>query len=774
MQNTMVSVWVMALGMQAAFLHAQVINTVAGSTWLFPTSSVPALSAPLGALGSMAADAQGNVYAADSGNNIVIRISPDGVLTVVAGNGAYGFSGDEGPATSASLRRPTAVTIDSAGNLYIVDQGNERIRKVSEGTITTVAGNGVFGFSGDGGAATSASLWNPWGVAVDSVGNLYIADTQNNRVRKVSAETITTVAGNGVGGFSGEGGPATSASLSNPWGLAVDSVGNLYIADQGNHRIRKVSGETITTVVGNGNRGYSGDGGPATSASLNSPSGLTLDSDGNLYTADQGNERIRKVSGGTITTVAGNGVFAFSGDGGSATSASLYSPGGVAVDSAGNLYIAEGNQITTDYRNSRIRKVSDGIITTVAGNGAYRFSGDGGPVTSASLDQPQGVAADSAGNLYIADTFNHRIRKVSGGTITTVAGNGVGGFSGDGGPATNASLRLPSGVAVDSTGTLYIADTGNSRIRKVSGGTITTVVGNGQGFSGDGGPATSALLNNPRGVAIDSAANLYIADDGNNRIRKVSGGTITTVAGDGGAEFSGDGGPAIRASIFSPWAVAVDSAGNLYIADSIHQRIRKVSGGTITTVAGNGNGGGFSGGGYSGDGGPATNASLYFPSGVAVDSAGNLYIADTDNNRIRKVSDGTITTVAGNGKGEGDYGGGHSGDGGPATSASLNLPSGVAVDFAGNLYIADTQNYRIREVFAGEVSYQATPASFSFSASAGGSAPASQTLNFSSSVAGLAFTASTSANWLGVTPSSGSIPAVLAVSANPSGLAAGT
>src|ERR1035437_10331608 len=661
MRMMTVSAWVLALGMSAAHLHGQVIATVAGSTWLFPTSSVPALSAPLGALGSMAVDAKDNVYAADSGNNVVIRISPNSVLTFVAGNGAYGFSGDGGPATSASLRRPIAVTIDSADNLYILDQGNERIRKVSGGTITTVAGNGVFGFSGDGGAATSASLWNPWGVAVDSAGNLYIADTQNNRVRKVSGGTITTVAGNGVAGFSGEGGPATSASLSNPWGLALDSVGNLYIADKGNNRVRKVSGGTITTVAGNGVAGFSGEGGPATSASLSNPWGLAIDSVGNLYIADQGNHRIRRVSGETITTVAGNGAFGFSGDEGPATSASLYEPGGVAVDSAGNLYIAEGNRITTDYRNSRIRKVSGGIITTVAGNGSYRFSGDGGIVTSASLDQPQGMAVDAAGNLYIADTTNHRIRKVSSGTITTVAGNGVGGFSGDGGPATRASLYYPQGVTVDSAGTLYIADTFNGRIRKVSGGTITTVAGGGNQGLGDGGSATSASLNNPTGLAIDSAANLYIADWRNNRIRKVSGGTITTVAGDGSAEFSGDGGPAIRASLFAPLAVAVDSTGNLYIADSIHQRIRKVSGGTITTVVGNGNGGGFSGGGYAGDGGPATSAWLYFPSGVAVDSAGNLYIADTDNNRIRKVSGGTITTVAGNGKGGGDYGRGFSG-----------------------------------------------------------------------------------------------------------------
>ena len=758
MQKTMMTVssWVLALGTCAAPLSGQVINTVAGTSWFFPTSGVQAMNAPLGNLQGVALDAQGNVYASDSENNIVVRISPDGVLTIVAGNGNKGYSGDGGPATSASLSVPAGLAVDSAGNLYIADSWNDRIRKVSGGTITTVAGSGVGGFSGDGGPASSASLSNPTGLALDSAGNLYIADTYNQRIRRVSGGTITTVAGNGSKGPSGDGGPATSASLNGPSGVAVDSAGSLYIADAFNWRIRKVSGGTITTVAGNGNRGFSGDGGPATSASLGQSFGVAVDPTGNLYIADEGNSRIRKVSGGTITTVAGNGSQGLYGDGGPATSASLNYPNGAAVDSAGNLYIA-------DTYNYRIRKVSGGTISTVAGNGKHFFSGDGGPATSASLWYPFGVAVDSAGNLYIADTYNHRIRKVSGGTITTVAGNGSGGSSGDGGPATSASLSLPRGAAVDSAGNLYIADTANNRIRKVSGGTITTVAGNGtSGFSGDGGPATSASLNGPGGVGVDSAGNLYIADTGSGRIRKVSGGTITTVAGNGTSGFSGDGGPATSASLNGPGGVGVDSAGNLYIADTYNNRLRKVTGGTITTIAGNG---AFR---YSGDGGPATSASMNEPWGVAVDSAGNLYIADTYNGRIRKVTGGTITTVAGNASW------GYYGDGGPATSASLNGPTGVALDSAGNLYIADYWNNRIREVFAGGVSYTATPASLSFSASAGGNAPGAQTVNLSSSIAGLSFTASTSAAWLSASPSSGSIPAALAVSTNPASLAAGT
>ncbi len=534
----------------------------------------------------------------------------------------------------------------------------------------------------------------------------------------------------------------------------MDSSGNLYFADSDNNRIRKVAGGIITTVAGGGSCCY-GDGGPATSASLRYPQGVAVDSAGNLYIADTGDGRIRMVTGGTITTVAGSGGCCFSGDGGPATSASLYDPEGVAIDSAGNLYIA-------DTINNRVRRVSGGTIATIAGNGVYRYSGDGGPAVNAALNQPDGVAPDSAGNLFIADYENNRIRKVSGGTITTVAGIGAMGFSGDGGPAASALLYIPKGVATDSAGNLYIADTGNLRIRKVTGGTITTVAGGGPGFpfSGDGGPATNASLNIPYGVAVDSAGNLYIADTGNNRIRKVTGGTITTVAGNGNASFSGDGGPATSASLNVPYGVAVDSAGNLYIADFQNNRIRKVSGGTITTVAGNGVVG------FSGDGEPATSALLNYPEGVAVDSAGDLYIADSGNNRIRKVSGGTITTVAGNGAPA------FSGDGGLATSASLDDPVGVAFDSAGNLYIADSENNRIREIFAASAAFQVSPTALNFSTTSG-VVPGAQTIALFTAVAGLSFTVSSSAAWLSVSPSSGSIPAVLQVSVDPGSLTIG-
>jgi len=654
------------------------ISTLAGGS--LPIN-IPGPTASIGVVTGVAVDPSGNLFLA--GESVVLRLdAATGVLTLIAGNGTVGFSGDNGPATQAQLGSPSGtplgVAVDAFGNLYIADAGNSRIRKVTNGIITTVAGNGTSGFSGDNGPAVTAQLGLPVAVAIDSFANLYIADAINNRIRRVANGVITTVAGNGGVGFSGDTGPATSAQLRNPLGVAVDSSGNLYISDADNQRIRRVTNGVINTVAGTGTAGFSGDNGGATSAQLHSPVGIGVDSFGNLYIADALNNRIRKVSNGVITTVAGTGTQGFSGDTGPATNAQLNVPTGVAADSAGNIYIADAN-------NNRVRKVASGVITTAAGNGFYHFGGDNGPASLALFNVPFAVAVDSAGNLYIADRENNRIRRISNGVITTVAGNGTAGFSGDGGLAINAQLDYPTGVAVDSAGNLYIADRNNQRIRKVSNGVISTVAGIGTfGFSGDGGMATSAQLNYPYGIAVDSAGNLYIADLANQRVREVSNGVITTLAGDGVVGFGGDGGSATVGRLNSPFGVAVDSAGNVYIADRDNNRIRKVSNGVITTAAGGGTQG------FSGDGGPATSALLNNPFGVAVDSAGNLYIADENNQRIRKVSNGVITTIAGNGIP------GFGGDNGPATTAQLNYPLSVAVSSTGSVFVADQANGRIR------------------------------------------------------------------------------
>ena len=388
------------------------------------------------------------------------------IITTFAGTGTAGNSGDGGDATSAQLNIPTGVSVDISGNVYIADPDNHKIRMVnSAGTITTFAGTGVQGNSGDGGAATSAQLYNPIAVSVDIYGNVYIADYGNHKIRMVSSTgIITTIAGTGTVGNSGDGGAATSAQLYYPTGVSVDISGNVYIADQYNHKIRKVtSAGIITTLAGTGTAGYNGDGNAATSAQLNYPMAVSVDVSGNVYIAEGGNNKIRMVtSSGIITTIAGTGTIGSSGDGGAATSAQLNGPAGVSVDISGNVYIADGN-------NNKIRKVtSAGIITTLAGTGTAGYNGDGNAATSAQLNYPMAVSVDVSGNVYIAEGGNNKIRMVtSSGIITTIAGTGTPGDSGDGGAATSAQLYYPNGVSVDISGNVYIVDSVNHNIRVV-------------------------------------------------------------------------------------------------------------------------------------------------------------------------------------------------------------------------------------------------------------------------------------------------------------------
>jgi sugar lactone lactonase YvrE len=333
------------------------------------------------------------------------------IINTIAGDGVLGFSGDGGAATAAELYYSSGVTVDGSGNVYIADENNFRIRKVTTaGIISTIAGNGFGGYSGDGGAATAAELYYPYGLALDGSGNIYIADYDNNRIRKVTAAgIISTIAGDGAWGYSGDGGAATAAELNTPSGIAVDVSGNVYIADYGNNRIRKVTPTgIISTIAGNGTAAYSGDGGAATAAELYTPSGVTLDGSGNLYIADQFNNRIRKVTAaGVISTIAGDNAQGYSGDGGAATTAELYYPFGISVNGSGIVYIA-------DWGNNRIRKVTTGIISTIAGDSARGYSGDGGAPTATELSGPIGVTEDGQGNIYIADFGNNRIRKVTG------------------------------------------------------------------------------------------------------------------------------------------------------------------------------------------------------------------------------------------------------------------------------------------------------------------------------------------------------------------------
>jgi uncharacterized protein (TIGR03437 family) len=357
------------------------------------------------------------VLAALMGGLVPGAAQAQGTITTIAGNGVAGFAGDGGPALNASFNTPAALAIGPDGSLYIADITNHRIRRIApNGTVSTVAGNGVATFGGDGGPGTAASLREPTGVVVDRQGNVFIADAANSRIRKVDTNgVITTIAGTGVGSFSGDGGPATAATLQCPTRVALDGFENLYIADQCNHRIRKIDRNgIITTVAGSGTPGaqfggFSGDGGAATGAQFKHPTSVTIDRGGNIYVTDQQNHRIRRVAAnGTVTTIAGSGVQGFSGDGGQATAAATNQPGTVAVDSTGNVYFA-------DNLAHRIRKVDrNGIITTVVGNGVASSTGDGGPPSAATVNNPFGITLDDQGNLYVVESSGNRIRKVTG------------------------------------------------------------------------------------------------------------------------------------------------------------------------------------------------------------------------------------------------------------------------------------------------------------------------------------------------------------------------
>jgi uncharacterized protein (TIGR03437 family) len=679
------------LAASAAPAQQYVISTLAGGA--APANAASATGISVGQPHRLAVDGSGNVYF--SSLNSVFKLSANGSLALVAGNSRAGFSGDGGPAVNAQLNSPLGLAVDSSGNLYIADSGNNRVRMVTAaGIISTFAGNGLPGVYlnvGDWSPAPQGNLHLPSGVAVDRSGNVYIADTLHHMIREVLASgpfagLIQTIAGDTFAGYLGDGLVALGhTEFSHPEDVALDSAGNIYIVDTGNSYIRKITTDgIINSIAGNGGIGYAGDAGLATGASLFQPNAIAVDAAGDVYIAETGDHRVRMVNTKLyINTVAGNGSPGFGGDGGPSGASQLNTPTGVAVDSAGNLYVA-------DSLNGRVRKIpQSATISTVAGNGLYSYSGDGGAAAKAELYLPQAVALDANGNRYIADSGNHVVRKVaSNGAISTIAGAGVAGFGGDGSSAASAQLNTPTGVAVDKSGNIYIADSGNNRVRKIaSNGAISTFAGTGSaGFGGEGGAATSAQLYNPVAVAVDASGNLYIADLGNDRVRKVSAsGAITTVAGNGTTAYGGDGGPAVNAQLNFPQAVAVDASGNLYIADSLNFRVREVTtGGLIATVAGNGSAG------YSGDLGQATAAQISSPVGVAVDSAGSIYISDGAVH-IRKVyANGIIVTIAGNGSP------GYSGDGGAATSAQIDAPGGMAVDSSGNVLFADTANNAVR------------------------------------------------------------------------------
>ncbi len=664
------------------------ISTVAGNpTSMTQGDGGPATSAQLIDPSGVAVDGSGNIYISTELGGIRKVTAATGTISTVAGGSNFGYSGDNGPAINATLFDPQGLAVDGAGDIFIADTGNNVIREVNAATqiITTVAGNkpstGItYPFGGDGGPATSAFLSSPYAVAVDSSGDLFIADTGNNAIREVTASNqfINTIAGappSVCTTLSGDGGPAADAGVCRPTGIALDSAGNVYVTEQSGSRIRKITAPAPPPVTAAAAPVFSVSQGSYVGAQTISITDATpgaeiyVTTDGSTpTTAGPGYHGTINVTGTVtlkalavapgylvstisaatytiltppatiISTVAGTGVAGSMGSGSAATSQQLEYPQGVATDSSGNFYIA-------DFDNQVVWKVSPGgSISIVAGTlGVGGVLQNGILATSATLSGPSHVAVDSAGNLYISDTYHNEIRVVSAttGIISGFAGGGTAYAApyGDGGLATSAYFSSPQGIAFDSAGNLYIADVGHNTIRMVAirTGLISTVAGTTSTSNnglGDGGLATSALLGNPLGVAFDSQNNMYIADTSDGRVRKVTAGTgvITTIAGNGHRGSSGDGGSAIAAEVY-PLSVKVDSSGNVYIADA-HNEIRIVPAGSLVISA-------FAGIGYtgsSGDGGSASMAELCAPYDLAFDASGSLYIADECNNRIRKVT----------------------------------------------------------------------------------------------------------------------------------------
>lgn len=725
--------------------HAQnVITTVAGGPMIFRSEGAKATSVNLGHTYAVALDKTGNLYFYDDGFHQIFKISPDGSLSVAAGNGLVGFSGDGGQATAASLKFVNDLKVDAAGNLYLASFQDHRVREIrADGTIVTVAGNGVQGFSGDGGPATAASI-DPGGIAVDKAGNLFIADYRNHRIRKVGADgIISTFAGNGKDYADGNGGPALQASFSWPTSLAFGSEGTLYIVDAIEAGIRKIDTAGVISQVplSSGLRG----------------SRVALDPSGNIYVSGSFDDVYKVTPDGTVTVVKRIQQYmpdlsSCAGDG-PVDTVCFHFINGMDVDGLGNIYVA-------DSYNNLIRSITNGTVTTVAGTLRAQGTGDGGAAAGAVLNCPSALTFDNSGNLLIADTCNFRVRRIaSGGTIGTIAGNGNAVPAGDGGAATQAALQA-KGLGMDGSGNLYIL--GGGVLRKVApNGTISTLTTP---------PGASSLT-------VDRAGNIYLALLLGSPF--VSGSQIVRLDTAGGTS-------AITGTNAIVCCLAVDGIGNLYFGQTLNglSIIRKIdSSGIVRTLAGGADCGYRTLAGCQApivDGVPATSTYIRNPTAIAVSATGDLYIAEKgdpigclpcwvpgyENERVRMVdSAGIITTVAGIG------GRGFSGDGGPATLARLNEPGGLAVDAAGTVYISDTVNNRIRMVPAAKPTLAVSPSNLTFAMPAGGPLPAPLQLNSSTSLPGLQFTAQASTdsggNWLDLASASGALPGSISVSLNP-------
>jgi sugar lactone lactonase YvrE len=697
-------------------LDTGAITTVAGVGY---TEGIEAAEADIGWPMGVVRRPDGDLVFADIRGHRIWRIDREGILHTFAGDGVPGNSGDGGPALEGRLYTPHDFCLDSEGNLFFSqlgargpDEGPNTIRRIDyrTGILTTVVGNGRMGRGGEGLHALEAEFDTTTGIAVDVAGNLYVCGKWDSNVRRVDAQTgmVSLFAGQttrhypgergtsrpysgsaySFGGFHGDGGPASQAALYHPEHLAFDSAGNLYVCDNGSHRVRAIDRTSgiINTVFGDGQAASSGDGGLAVEASSHAPDALFIDGPGNLYVGEAGGYKVRKVDGrtGMVSTLAGTGVPGFGQEGlpGPQTRCSAVESG-IWVDDDGTVFYSDST--------GHLRRIDadTGIVNTVAGGTSIH---DGGPADRAYLSCPRALCVGPDGHIYFCDMVHDRIRAIdpATGIIRTVAGNGGRAYGGDGGPATSAFLLNPYGLCVDRHGRIIIADTLNNRIRRIDDrGIIETIAGTGVASDqGDGGPARNAPVNTPHTVACHPGGDLYVGD-ASGRIRVIDQSErIRTVVGSGRQGWSGDHGPAVDARIGTPSSICFDPACNLYFADLTQHVIRKVdTNGIITTVAGSGEKG------FSSDGTPAPEARLHRPFGVVVSRSGTIYFSDARNNRVRRIAPGgSLQTIAG-----GDDGGDR-GDGGPAIRARLNEPHGLCLYGDSILLISDHYNNRIKAV----------------------------------------------------------------------------
>ena len=626
----------------------------------------------------VAKDAAGNLFVADTYNNTIRKMTSDGVVTTLAGSAGKSGSAD-GTKSAARFSSPRGVAVDSAGNVYVTDSDNNTIRKVTaDGVVTTLAGSpGQVG--GADGTNDTARFNQPHGIAVDNAGNLYVADAGNSTLRRISSNGVVTTLAGSAGLNGSDDGTNSAARFFYPVGVAVDNTGHIYVADQDNSTIRKVTSAGLVTTFAGAAEVYGHADGTNETAEFFYPSSLGVDNAGNVFVADTFNATIRKITAeGVVTTIAGSAEEIGSDDGTNDTARFNY-PSGIAVDATGNLYVA-------DTDNCTIRKVtSEGVVTTLAGSLEQSGSVDAdGSV--ARFHSPFGVTVDPAGNAYITDTFNHTIRKASSSSlVTTLAGNS-GEFGNANGSGNEARFNTPYAIAF-SAGDCYVADSLNHVIRKVTtGGVVTTLAGSpGQSGSSDGTNGTARFAS-PFGIAADGAGNLYVADFLNRLIRKItSAGVVTTLAGSAGQAGSADG-TNDTARFNGPFGVAADGAGNVYVTDSAGHTVRKItSAGVVTTLAG-------SPGQSGGNDGTNQTARFNVPTGIAVDADGNLYVADIGSSTIRKVTAaGIVTTVAGSPGLPGSRDG-------VGSAARFLSPAGIAMDHTGNLLVADSGNHSLRRV----------------------------------------------------------------------------